>query len=255
MNRLPQKKNSQHSEFGLMLFDRIIINAIMLIGIMMISVAHAEPTKRASGMQRIELPQPKIDGNFSLEKALSQRRSNRDFHPDPLTLAEISQLLWAAQGITSTKGLRTTPSAGALYPLELYLVAANVSGLAVGVYRYLPHTHQLVAVTTGDQRRSLAAAALGQGWLRKSAAIVVFAAVFKRTTVKYEKRGKQYVYIKTGHAAQNLALQATALNLGAVTVGAFHDHSVKRFLHMKINEQPLYLMPLGRLAESRPNQD
>ncbi len=126
-----------------------------------------------------------------------------------------------------------------------------MSGLAAGVYRYLPHSHQLVIVTTGDKRGSLATAALGQGWLRKSAVVVVFAAVFKRTTIKYGERGKQYVHIEVGHAAQNLSLQAAAMNLGTVTVGAFNDHSVKQLLHMQVNEHPLYLMPVGRLAEPK----
>ena len=200
-------------------------------------------------MEIIELPDINNDGALSLERVLSKRRSIREYHPGPLTLAEVSQLLWAPQGLTSAEGLRTAPSAGALYPLELYLVAGDLSGLPSGIYRYLSRYNELHRVVTGDKRASLAAAAFGQKWVKESAAVVVFAAVYERVTIKYGERGVRYTHIEVGHAAQNLSLQAAALNLGTVTVGAFNDAAVKKLLHMGDDEQPLYLMPLGRLAD------
>lgn len=195
----------------------------------------------------IKLPAPKFDSDTSVEEALLKRRSIRDYKDEPLTLAEISQLLWAAQGITETKkGYRTAPSAGALYPLETYVVAGNVSDLADGVYKYKPYGHELMKVAEGDRRSELAAAALGQPAVKKGAAVIVFSAVYERTSGKYGERGTRYVHMETGHAAQNIYLQAVSLGLGTVTIGAFDDGQVKKILSMPENEQPLYIIPVGR---------
>ncbi len=196
--------------------------------------------------ETIKLPEPVHDSKTSIEKALLQRRSARSFQESSLTLAEVSQLLWAAQGITSPRGLRTSPSAGALYPLEMYIVAGNVDALPDGVYHYRPVKHQLVRVITGDKRPALCAAALGQPSVRNAAIVLVFAAVYERTTVKYGARGIQYVHMEAGHAAQNVSLQAVPLNLGTVVIGAFQDDEVKKVLKMPDREQPLYVMPVGR---------
>lgn len=197
-------------------------------------------------MEPIHLPQPRVPSEFSLEKALRVRRSVREFQPEPVTLADVAQLVWAAQGITGAEGQRTAPSAGALYPLEVYLVAGRVNELATGVYRYAPQTHQLVPVAEGDKRDRLAAAALDQQWVREAPVTIVLAGVFERTTKKYGARGHRYVYMEAGHAAQNVHLQACALGLGSVAVGAFEDDAVKKLLGLRVEEQPLYLVPVGK---------
>ena len=194
----------------------------------------------------VELPKPNLDGKVSVEAAVQRRRSVREYAGQPLTLAEVAQLLWAAQGVAGGGRLRTAPSAGALYPLELYVVAGNVAHLPAGVYRYLPHEHRLLRIVEGDKRSELAAAALGQSWVRSGAAVLVFTAVFERTTRKYGQRGIQYVHMEVGHAAQNVCLQAVALDLGSVVVGAFRDRQVQQVLQLPEQEQPLYIMPLGK---------
>jgi len=197
--------------------------------------------------ETIKLPEPQYDSDVSIEKALLRRRSVRSFKDSPLTLAEVSQLLWAAQGITSSRGLRTAPSAGALYPLEIYVVTGNVEDLPNGVYNYIPYKHELVRVVRGDKRIELCDAALSQTSVRNAAAVIVLSAVYERTAVKYGDRGMQYVHIETGHAAQNVFLQSVSLTLGTVVIGAFHDNAVKNILKMSDREQPLYIMPVGRM--------
>jgi len=194
----------------------------------------------------IELPEPRLKSNVSLEEALHARRSIREYSDTPLTLAEVSQLLWAAQGVTAEWGGRTAPSAGGLYPLELYLAAGNVEKLAAGVYHYQPENHALNSLKDTDIRAELSRASLHQTWVKESAINIVIAAVYERTTVKYGERGIKYVHMEAGHAAQNLYLQATALGLGMVTVGAFHDEQVKEVMAMPDNANPLYVIPVGR---------
>jgi SagB-type dehydrogenase family enzyme len=188
---------------------------------------------------------PATDGQ-PLEKLLQQRRSVRTFNKTQLNLTELGRLLWAAQGISHPQGLRTAPSAGALYPLELYVVAGEAEGLPSAVYRYLPEGHRLVETAPGDYRQALAGAALDQSWLSDAAVVVVFSAVYARTTHKYGERGIRYVHIEVGHAAQNLFLQAEAQALGSVVVGAFRDDEVSKVLDLPADTQPLLLMPVGR---------
>ena len=197
--------------------------------------------------ETIRLPEPVQDSDTSIEEALRKRRSIRSYNDEPITLSEISQLLWAAQGITSQKGLRTAPSAGALYPLEMYVVAGNVTDLPNGVYHYRPYRHELVRIIDGDKRNELCKAALGQTSVRNASAVIVMSAAYERTTVKYGHRGIQYVHMESGHAAQNIFLQAVPLNLGAVVIGAFYDDAVKKVLKMSESEEPLYIMPVGRM--------
>lgn len=196
--------------------------------------------------QIVHLPQPRLDSGTSVEKALLGRRSVREYRDEPLTLAEIGQLLWAAQGVTSPDGLRTAPSAGALYPLELYVVAGNVRGLAPGIYRYRPQTHTLAPMLAGDRRGELCAAALHQEAIKTAPASLVLSAVVARTTGKYGKRGVRYVYMDHGHAAENVYLQAVALDLGTVLIGAFDDDGVRRGVSLSPEEEPLSIMPVGR---------
>lgn len=196
--------------------------------------------------EKIKLPDPKYDSDTSVEQALLTRRSVREYKDEPLRPNEVSQLLWAAQGITDRgRGFRTAPSAGALYPLEIYAVIGNVRGLEPGVYKYRPHQHELERVRKGDVRAKLSAAALEQTWIGQGAIVIVFSAVYERATRKYGDRGIRYVYIEVGHAAQSLCLQAASLNLGAGVVGAFRDKQVKKILNARESEQPLYIVPVG----------
>lgn len=196
-------------------------------------------------MKIIQLPSPKNDSQVSVEKALLKRRSVRSYSKKAITLTDIGQLLWAGQGITEDNFLRTAPSAGALYPIELYLCVYNVEGLEVGIYKYLPHKHSLQLVKNKDVRNSLARAALGQEWVRDGNAAIVIAAVFERTTRKYGNRGINYVYFEAGCVAENIHLQAETLKIGTVVVGAFYDDEVKNLLLMEKNETPIAIMPVG----------
>ncbi len=195
----------------------------------------------------IKLPAPTPKSTVSLEETLQQRRSVRDYSHAALALAEVSQLLWAAQGITGPEGQRTAPSAGALYPLEIYVVAGQVAGLDPGIYLYNPQSHELTLVAAGDKRGELYSAALGQSCLREAPVVFVMTAIYERTTTKYSDRGVQYAHIEAGCAAENLLLQATALDLGAVYVGAFHDDKVSKVLNLKASEQPLAIIPVGKI--------
>lgn len=194
--------------------------------------------------ERIKLPEPRYDSPTSIEQALLKRRSIRDYKDEPLTLAEVSQLLWAAQGVTDASGLRTAPSAGALYPLEVY-VAGKVSNLAAGIYKYKPYGHVLERTGERDKRAQLCRAALGQPCVKEGAIVLVISAVYERVSRKYGKRAIRYVHMEAGHAAQNVYLQAAALNLATVVIGAFRDAEVKKIMNLPDEEQPLYIMPVG----------
>ena len=196
----------------------------------------------------IPLPEITISGEQFFQQLLHQRRSVRDFQDVSINLSDIGQLLWAAQGITDSRGYRTAPSAGALYPLELYVVAGQVKDISSGIYHYDPNNHRLIKVAGGDRRKNLARAAYRQASVSDAASVVVFAAVYERTTFKYGKRGVRYVHIETGHAAQNLHLQAESLGLSTVVVGAFDDDGVKAVLQLPDDVQPLILMPVGKKA-------
>lgn len=194
----------------------------------------------------VPLPEPRADSGTSIEQALGSRRSIREFAPGPLTLAAMSQLLWAAQGETGAGGARTAPSAGALQPLRLYLVSGDVAGLEPGVYRYDPRRHGLHKTADGDRRAEMSVAALQQECVGAAAAIVVIAADDQHTVARYGRRAQRYIDIEVGHAAQNLHLQAVALSLGSVDVGAFDDAEVASALGLPGAERPLLLLPVGR---------
>jgi SagB-type dehydrogenase family enzyme len=187
----------------------------------------------------INLPSPAQKGKMSLEEALKKRESVRSFSSDPLTKEDLSQLLWAVQGITRDWGARTAPSAGALFPLEIYVV------LKEGFFRYSPKGHNLVRIIQQDLRNTLSKAALGQNCIGEAPAVFVIAAVYERTSRKYGNRAERYVKMEAGHAGQNLLLQAVSLGLGAVPVGAFQDEQVQQALHLPVNHEPLYLIPVG----------
>jgi len=195
----------------------------------------------------IKLPEPTYISSTSVEMALKERRSKRSFINEPLTLNEVSQILWAAQGITEANEYRTAPSSGALYPLEVYVVAGNINNLPDGIYKYQPHKHEMALVVTGDKRSELYNFALYQPSIKNAPAVIVISAVYERTTKKYGERGIRYVHMEAGHAAQNIYLQAVPLNLGTVAIGAFDDDDVKKLLKMGDTEQPLYIMPIGKI--------
>jgi len=178
-------------------------------------------------------------GSMSLEQAIAVRRSKRSFLPKPLTLEQISQLVWAAQGQDAHSSYRTVPSAGATYPLELFVVSDD------GLFRYLTSKHAFEKLADNDLRTELAVAAWGQGFIEAAALTLVFAAEFARTTNRYGRRGIRYVYMEAGHAAQNVHLQAEALGLGSVAVGAFDDTAVSKVLSLPEHLQPLYLVVVG----------
>jgi SagB-type dehydrogenase family enzyme len=192
----------------------------------------------------VVLPSAVPSGEMSLEQAIGQRRSVREYADSSLTDAELGQLLWAAQGVTHARGLRTAPSAGALYPLEIYLATI------AGVYHYLPGDHVLEVQTQGDVRSDLCEVALNQEPVRNAPAVFVITAVYARTEQKYgPRRSPRYVHLEAGHAAQNLLLEAVALRLGAVPIGAFDDKGVQDVLGIAEEHQPVYLIPVGRPRE------
>lgn len=200
----------------------------------------------AQAAEQIRLPAPAQTGQHSLEALLQHRRSVREYPELALSLAQLGQLLWAAQGITHRSGYRTAPSAGALYPLELYAVVGHVSGLAKGIYHYLPKRHALVKTVDGNVGAALAKAALSQASVAQAPVVIVFTAVSARTEQKYGERAQRYIDIEVGHAAENLFLQAEALGLATVDVGAFHDQEVAHVLQLPHGQVPRLLMPVGR---------
>ena len=187
----------------------------------------------------VPLPAPENTGTAPLATVLAGRRSVRDFADGGLEDGQVAQLLWAAQGVTSPGGGRTAPSAGGLYPLEVYLVDAT------GVGRYRPSDHVLEHRAGSGLREALAAAALEQAHVREAPAVVVITAVVARSAAKYGDRGERYAVLEAGHAAQNVLLQAVALGLGAVPVGAFDDAAVQRVLGLPADHAPLELIPVG----------
>lgn len=227
--------------------NRLIINGILLVLIIIFPVKTGECMNGKTFPETIKLPQPQHDSRSSVESTLLKRRSIRTYSDEPLTLAEISQLLWAAQGVTHHRGFRTAPSAGALYPLEIYIVSGKVTGLATGIYKYKPSSHELLEVVEGDKRKDLCRAALNQSAVKNAPVVILFCAVYQRMTVKYGQRGIRYVFIEVGHSAQNICLQAVSLGLGTVPIGAFHDDKVKKILNCEADEEPLYILPVGRL--------
>ena len=220
----------------------VMTRALAAVGGLTVLPAVAVPAASAA------LTAPDRDGGMALEQALARRRSVRSYGAQPLALAAVSQLLWAAQGTTAADGRRTAPSAGALYPLELHLIATHVEGLTAGVHRYLPATHALQLSIAEAAVPALQRAALGQPAVGAAAAVLVIAAVAERTAGKYGARADRYVAFEAGAASQNLALQAAALGLGAVVIGAFDDAAVARALRLPRGEQPIVLMPIGTPA-------
>jgi len=195
--------------------------------------------------KRIALSEPHREGTVALERCIQQRRSVRGFGEQALAASQLGQLLWAAQGLTGDENKRVVSSAGAFYPLELYVVLGNVMLMPAGVYHYVPVKHELLLRTSGYERERFVHAARHQEWIGTAAAIVCIAAVWQRTTVKYGNRGRGYVFMEAGHAAESLMLQAVALGLATTMVGAFYDDEVKSVFCLNADEVPLALIPIG----------
>ncbi len=200
-----------------------------------------------SAQDVIQLPEPVQDGSVSVEYALLNRRSVRHYKDEPLTLSEISQLLWAAQGITSERGLRTAPSAGALFPLEVYVVAANIAHLPTGIYKFNSRDRTLLKNVDEDKRNQLSQAALNQRSIARAPAVLLICAVYERVTRTYGQRGIPYTLMEIGHAAQNVCLQAVAMGMGTVVIGAFRDEEIKMIANLAKDEQPVYIIPIGKI--------
>ena len=202
---------------------------------------------------QIYLPAPSQKGSISLEEAIARRRSIRDFTPEPISQSQLSQILWSAQGITNTWGrYRTVPSAGATYPLEIFVVCGRngVEGIGEGIYHYNTGDHSLTLHHKGDIRLELAGAALNQEFIYEAPVDIVICAVYSRTLLSYGDRGERYVHIEVRHAGQNIYLQATALGLATVAIGAFNDEQVKKVLRLEQQIKPLYIMPIGNPASN-----
>jgi len=195
----------------------------------------------------ITLPQPTTDGSMSLEKTMSLRRSVRSYIKQPLTIEELSQLLWAGQGINNERGFRTAPSAGATFPLELFVMVNNVEGLKKGIYHYQIGEHALKMTDARELEGEVTRASLSQSMISEAGVVIVFAAIFDRTTSRYGERGIRYIHNEVGHASQNIHLQVSALNLGTVVIGAYRDEEVEAILDLGEEFRVLYMMPIGKI--------
>ena len=217
---------------------RIFLCSFCVLGLLGIKKGHAS----------IPLPKPSSDGKVSVEKAIKERRTLRDFKDRTLPLTYLSQLLWAAQGITDQmERKRAAPSGGALYPLAIYVIVGEkgVEGIETAIYHYLPERHSILPISKGDRRKEIASASLRQMWMAKAPVIFVITAEYKRITGKYGERGIRYALIEVGHVGQNLFLQAEALGLGAGIVGAFYDEDVSKVIGLPPKHEPLLVMPVG----------
>jgi SagB-type dehydrogenase family enzyme len=212
-------------------------------------------TRSDNGQLTYTLPSPSFEGTVSVEKAIARRRSHRSYIGISISAEDLSQILWAAYGITkplsgyphTMGGLRTAPSAGALYPLQIYVLIGNVKGIEPGVYKYFSQGHKIVRVIDKDVRSQLCSAALNQSMIKTAPACIFYSADFSVTTQVYGNRGRErYVCIDLGHSAENVYLQVEALHLGTCAIGAFNDSEVRAVMQLPENEEPLYIMPIGR---------
>jgi SagB-type dehydrogenase family enzyme len=195
---------------------------------------------------KVKLSGPETSDRGRIEELIEKRRSVRRYKDKKFSESIIFRLLWAAQGISSCKeGLRTSPSAGALYPLEIHIVVGEGNEPEPGVYRYLPEKHALVREIAGDMREKLSKAALFQPMIKNAPVSIVISAVYARITDKYGNRGLRYTHMEAGHTAQNIYLLGVELGIGTCAVGAFDDVEVKSVLKLPTNEEPLYILPLG----------
>jgi SagB-type dehydrogenase family enzyme len=224
----------------------LILNLVLIFGLMALMLlllcgedqsAFAQDKSRG---EAVKLPPPRYDSEVSIEKALLERRSIRSYKEEPLTLHELSQILWAAQGITEPKkGLRTAPSARALFLVEVFVLPGNVTNLPTGTYKYQPQGHELIKIADGDKKAELFKA-VGQAPIKNAPVVLVFSGLSEKT------QRPTWMYLEAGHSAQNVYLQAVSLKLGAVVMGGFKDEDVRKVLNLSEKKQPLYIMPIGK---------
>ena len=232
------------------LFNLMIINKFVFAFCLLVLVGFNSSESIASQQtiaSIISLPKPDVSHGMPLNSTLKSRRSHRRFSKKSLSLTELSQLLWSAQGVTHFFGFRTAPSAGALYPLEIYVAVSNVDQLSQGIYHYKPDSHELELIIKGDHSKQFSQAANRQSSIKKATATLIITAVIKRTEQKYGQRAKRYVHIEAGSAAQNIYLQAASLQLGTVYIGSFKDKKVLQLMQLPMDHKPLGLMPVGHL--------
>lgn len=224
-----------------------LLSICMIIGLVVTGCVQGDSNDEAEPEEKmVKLPSAATSGGMSVEETIHQRRSVRSYSSEEMSLSDLAQLVWAAQGITSDRGLRAAPSAGATYPLELYVVAGNVENLETGLYRYHPQKHSLSLVRSGDIRDALSSAALGQQWVKDAPVNLVISGVLQRTASRYGERALRYVHMEVGHAAENVFLQAVSLGMGSVMIGAFRDNEVKNLIGMETGEEPYAIIPVGR---------
>ncbi len=222
---------------------------VLVFGITILLLAcsiHDQDNNNDTIMETIILPEPALTGDMSIEETLKERRSIREYRDVPLSLQEIAQLAWSAQGVSDeVSGFRTAPSAGATFPMEIYLLITEVEDVSDGVYRYDYDNHTLEKIIDGDLRRDLYDVALRQPSIIDAPVVMAITGVVARTEQRYGGRALRYVYMEAGHVAQNVYLQGVALNIGTVVIGAFDDDGVADVLQLEDGEHPLYIMPLG----------
>lgn len=223
---------------------RAILKILGLMGATSLAIG---TYKYMKGDPKVLLPKPSKDGEISVEMAIASRRSIRRFDSESIGLRQLSQLLWAAQGITDPRGFRAAPSAGALYPLEIFIVIGEVEGLSEGIYHYDAEGCALELRREGDLRPEIGSAStLNQVWIKDAPIILVVCAIYERTTSKYGARGERYVHMEAGHVGENVYLQAGSLGLACTVVGAFLDDEVRRIIDVSEETTPLYLIPIGK---------
>ena len=242
MNSLKPKNNN--------LFNLRIINKYITFLCLLILVG-ISPSKSVASQSfpgdEFSLPKPDVSRGMPLNLTLKSRRSHRRYSKKAISLNELSQLLWSGQGVTNFFGFRTAPSAGALHPLEIYVVVSNVDQLSPGIYHYKPRSHELVLIVKGDHQKQLAQSANQQSSIKKSAATFIITGDISRVERKYKQRAKRYLHIEAGTAVQNIYLQAVSLKLGTVFIGTFKDNEVTQLMQLPADHKPLGLMPIGHL--------
>lgn len=229
---------------------KLFITALIL----MMGISPECPADNPENGKVYTLPAPSLKGTMSVEEALQQRRSRRQFMDRELSMEQLSQILWSAYGITAKRdgtpalkgGLRTAPSAGALYPLEIYVLVGNVKGIEPGLYKYNSKDHSICCTISGDLRNEAGSAAYNQKMIKEAPAILIYSDAYDKSSKKYGARGKErYVFMDLGHSAENVYLQAEALHLGTCAVGAFSDEALKKLFQLPADEEPIYMMPFG----------
>ncbi len=237
-----------------MVFQRKYLLAFLVIGLLIFLVSYILLNNNLDSMtndksdlnQIIKLPETQKEGQMSIEEAIESRRSIRNYLDKPVDLDKLGQVLWSAQGITDDGGYRSAPSAGATYPLTVYItVREETDDLLSGVYKYKPDSHSIKRISDEDISEKLSQVALNQTFIAEAPINLILTAVYERTTERYGKRGERYVHIEVGHVAQNIYLQSESLGLGTVAVGAFDDDKVHDLLQLSQDEVPVYIMPVG----------